>query len=109
MNRWTSYGSPNKTDWLEIDFGKPTTFSRIEMHIYDDHGGVQPPASYIVQYLEGERWIDSKNIKRSPAKPRGSAINTIKFDEVTADKVRVVFTHTGRSRSGLTEIEVWKK
>src|SRR5262249_814594 len=46
MNRWTSYGSPNATDWLEVDFGAPKEFARIELAIYDDRGGVQPPATY---------------------------------------------------------------
>ena len=108
-NRWTSYGSPNATDWLEIDFGRPRTIGRIEMHIYDDHGGVQPPASYAVQYLDKQQWMDATNIKRSPQKPRGSAINTVTFDQILSSKVRVQFTHAGKSRSGLTEIEVWEK
>ena len=28
---------------------------------------------------------------------------------VTSKKVRVAFTHAGKSRSGLSEIQVWKK
>ncbi len=109
VNRWTSYGSPNETDWLEIDFGEPRAFGRVEMYIYDDRGGVQPPASYTVQYLAGDQWSDVANVNRSPEKPRGSARNTVTFDEVTSNKVRVVFAHAGKPRSGLTEIEVWKK
>ncbi len=38
MNRWTSYESKNKADWLAIDFGKPTEFRRVELAIYDDRG-----------------------------------------------------------------------
>ena len=109
VNRWTSYGSPNKTDWLEIDFGTPKTFGRVELHIYDDHGGVQPPASYAVQFFESDQWKDAANVVRSPEKPKGSAMNTVKFDAITSNKVRVVFTHAGQPRSGLTEIEVWEK
>ena len=79
------------------------------MHIYDDHGGVQPPASYTVQYLDKQQWKEAANIKRSPEKPRGGAMNTVTIDPISSSKVRVQFTHTGKSRSGLTEIEVWKK
>ncbi len=66
-------------------------------------------ASYTVQYLAGDQWSDVVNVKRSPEKPKGSARNTITFDKVTSNKVRVVFVHAGKPRSGLTEIEVWKK
>ncbi len=48
-NRWTSYESSDKTDWLEIDFGQPTRFSRIELALYDDRGGVQPPQSFEIE------------------------------------------------------------
>jgi hypothetical protein len=108
-NRWTSYGSPNKTDWFEVDFGQPKSFRRVELHIYDDRGGVQPPASYAVQYLEKDRWTDVPGASHSPKKPKGSAQNSVTFDGVTSNKVRVVFTHAGRPRSGLTEFEVWEK
>ena len=109
VNRWTSYGSPNETDWLEVDFGKFKTFSRVELHIYDDRGGVQSPISYKVQYQSGDRWVDVKGVKKSPETPKGSAKNTATFDGVTSRKIRVVFTHAGKARSGLTEFEVWEK
>ncbi len=50
MNRWTSYESKSESDWLEIDFGKPVEFRRVELAMYDDRGGVQPPTSYIIQF-----------------------------------------------------------
>jgi hypothetical protein len=45
----------------------------------------------------------------SPEKPAGGTANSISFRAVRTGKVRVVFTHRGKSRSGLTEIEVWEK
>lgn len=108
-NRWTAYESPHPTDWLEIDFGEPLAFGRVDLHIYDDRGGVQPPASYAVQYFDNNQWKAVTNVKRSPEKPEGGTINTVSFDAVTSPKVRVVFTHDGKSRSGLTEIEIWEK
>ncbi len=109
VNRWTSFGSPNETDWLEVDFGEPKTFSRVELHIFADGRGVHAPTSYKVQYLSGDRWVDVKGLKKSPEKPKGSAKNSATFDKVTSPKIRVVFTHTGKARSGLTEFEVWEK
>jgi hypothetical protein len=42
-----------------------------------------------------------------PAQPTGSQINEIRFDRVTASKVRVVFTHAGHARSGVSELMIW--
>jgi hypothetical protein len=106
-NRWTSYESPNATDWLEVDFGEKKTFRRVELAIYDDRGGVQAPQSYAVEYWDGSAWKPVANEKRSPEKPAGGQFNEAAFDPVTASKVRVVFTHRAKARSGVSEIFVW--
>jgi hypothetical protein len=106
-NRWTSYESPNASDWLSIDFGVSKTISRIELHIYDDRGGVQPPMKFQVQYLQGETWVDVAEQQTTPPEPRGGTMNSVRFRPVTAPAVRIVFTHRGKSRTGLTELEVW--
>jgi hypothetical protein len=109
INRWTSYGSTNATDWLEVDFGEAREMSRIELLIYDDRGGVQPPASYDIQSWNGAAWRDVPDQTRTPAKPVGSAVNTVTFPKLTTTKFRVVFTHKGQARSGVTEIMAWKE
>jgi F5/8 type C domain/Trehalase len=108
-NRWTSYESPNPTDWLEIDFGEPKKFRRVELAIFDDQGGVQAPLGHAVEYWDGEAWKPVANAKRSPEKPVGGQFNEVSFDAVTASKVRVVFTHRGKARSGVSEIFVWEE
>jgi hypothetical protein len=107
VNRWTSYGSPNKTDWLEVDFGEEKIFKKVVLHIYDDHGGVQTPSSYTIQTLKGTNWTDVQGIHKSPAELKGSSENIATFAPQKSTKIRVVFTHKGEARSGLTEIEVW--
>ncbi len=108
-NRWTSYESPNATDWLEVDFGEEKTFRRVELAVYDDRGGVQPPTKYEVEGWDGKAWMAVANAKYSPEKPAGSRFNEVRFDEVKAGKVRVVFTHAGKARSGVSELFVWKE
>ncbi len=111
-NRWTAYESPDASDWLEIDFGtekggeKPV--SRVDLHLYDDRGGVQAPEKYAVQYWDGKAWADVADARQSPQRPVGGAVNTVAFKPVRTSKVRVVFTHRGKARSGLTEIEIWE-
>ena len=106
-NRWTSYESPNETDWLEVDFGEAKTFRRVELAIYDDRGGVQPPTKYEVEFWDGNGWKPVTDAKKTPEKPRGGDHNQVRFSPETASKVRVVFTHAGKARSGVSEIYVW--
>jgi hypothetical protein len=106
INRWTSYGSPNKTDWFEVDFGTSKEVRRAELAIYDDRGGVQPPASYTIETFDGVAWREVSDLLKSPLVPAGSAVNTATFRTVTCQKLRIVFTHNGQSRSGLTELEL---
>jgi len=61
-----------------------------------------------VQYAVGKDWKDAARQVKSPEKPAGGTINTVTFEPVTAAKVRVVFIHNGQSRSGISEILVWK-
>lgn len=107
MNRWTSYGSTNASDWLEIDFGAVLRVGRAELYLYDDRGGVQAPAAYDIQYWADGEWRDAARQIRNPSTPVGGAVNTVKFAEVSTSKLRVVFTHKGKARSGVTEIEIW--
>jgi hypothetical protein len=106
VNRWTSYGSPNKTDWLEVDFGTPKEVRHAILHIYDDRGGVQAPESYIIQFFDGSQWLDVQNLIELPAKLEARKPNHARFAPVKTSKIRVVFTHSGGARSGLTELEL---
>ena len=107
VNRWTSYGSPNKTDWLEIDFGQQKLIKKVVLHIYDDHGGVQTPLSYSVHYFKGNKWKEVGKIQKSPIELMGSSENIGTFAPIRTSKIRVMFVHKGKARSGLTELEVW--
>src|SRR5262249_32194874 len=108
-NRWTSYESPNASDWLEIDFGEKKEVGRVELYVYDDGGGVQAPEKYVVQFWDGSAWKDVPEPKKSTEKPFGGERNTVRFPRIETSKVRVVFTHRGKARSGLTEIEMWRE
>ena len=108
-NRWTSYESPNETDWLEVDFGAEKAFARIELAIYDDRGGVQPPSKFEIEFWDGKAWKPVTNAKKSTEKPVGGQFNEVRFDRVKSSKVRVVFTHAGKARSGVSEMLVWNE
>lgn len=107
-NRWTAYQSPSPTDWLAIDFGDVKEVGSVDLHFYDDRGGVQAPERYTIQYAKDADWIDVPDQTRTPAAPVGGQVNTVTFGVVRTNKIRVFLTHKGKSRSGLTEIEIWK-
>ncbi|HEY7117144.1 MAG TPA: discoidin domain-containing protein, partial [Tepidisphaeraceae bacterium] len=106
-NRWTTYESPNKSDWLAIDFGAEKSVARVSLHIYDDRGGVQAPAAYTVEHWDGQAWRDCDRQVKTPRRPAGGRVNEVSFTPVKTNKIRVVLTHKGNSRSGVTEIEAW--
>lgn len=106
-NRWTSYESPNDRDWLEIDFGKEAEFHQIDLAIYDDRGGVQPPESYTIEVWRNDAWLPIENVAKTPPKPLGSQWNIATFEPVKSHKVRIQFTNRGKARSGVTEVMVW--
>lgn len=109
-NRWTAYESTSETDWLEIEFGEQRKVARVDLHLYDDRGGVQPPSSFQVQYLDDRgSWRPVVDPIQDPLVPTGSTINTVTFTPIRTANLRVVFTHSGTSRSGVTEIDCWEE
>jgi hypothetical protein len=111
MNRWTSFESPNTSDWLEVDFGQKKKVGRVLLHIFSDGGGVRPPKSYVIEGWTGTEWKAVPNQVYDPVKPTGSMINTTTFPAISTDKIRVMFNHhgEGNSRSGISEIEIWEQ
>lgn len=78
--RWTSYLSPNPTDWWSVDFGELRPVSDVRIYFYNDNGGVKPPVSYQLQYLTATgEWLDIPNQLRDPVAPVGNDLNRITF------------------------------
>lgn len=109
VNRWTSYESPDNTDWLQFQFEKPTRFSRVELAIYDDRGGVQAPKSYAIEVWVDNGWQRVRDEVHQPVEPRGSQWNEARFEPVTSDRLRIVFEHKLPAKSGVTEVMVWSE
>jgi hypothetical protein len=106
-NRWTAYESPNASDWIEVDLGDEKQVGRVELAIYDDRGGVRAPVAYRVEYLKGGTFEPVDSPKYAPERPTGGQWNEAKFTPVRTGKVRVVFQHRERAKSGVTELLIW--
>jgi hypothetical protein len=62
-----------------------------------------------VQHWDGQKWLDATEQQYLPKQPAGGQWNEAKFKPVKAQKLRAVFTHKGKARSGVSEILVWPK
>lgn len=108
--RWTTYQTPNATDWLQVDFGVDTSVSDIRTVFYDDGGGVKLPTSYDVEYRspDGE-WAALPGQTKTPSQPVGGAINRITLDApVVTDAIRLVGTNVPGSGFGVTSFGSWQ-
>ena len=107
VNRWTSYESQTARDWLELDFGEEREFRRVDLAIYDDGGGVQPPKNYSFEIWDGTAWKEISVLSKVPEQPVGSELNTARFRPARSRRLRIWFEHSGNARSGVSEVLVW--
>ena len=105
-NRWTAYGSPHRSDWVEIAFGARRTVRAVDLYLWGDSGGVKAPRRYTVQYWDGRGWSDARVRMQTPARPETWALNTVLIAPVETEKIRVVFEHDLPAVAGVTELMV---
>ncbi|WP_219995896.1 MGH1-like glycoside hydrolase domain-containing protein [Schumannella soli] len=107
--RWTTYGSPNASDWLQVDLGTATTVRDVRTTFYDDGGGVKVPASYRVEYRKSDGSWAAVPGAPTPATPVGGALNRIQLTTpVTTDALRLVGTPQSGAAFGVTSFGAWR-
>ena len=79
----------------------------VKAYFYDDGAEVLPPASYDIQFWDGDTWVDIPRQHRSPSEPRGRRANVVSFPEIMTSQIRLVVAHQVGASSGVTEIEAW--
>ncbi len=105
-NRWTAFGSPNATDWVELALPRAAKIGSVELYLWGDDRGVKAPKRVTIQYWDGTDWRDAMVHAQVPAEPAVSMVNTVTIMPVTTNKVRVRFTHNLPAVSGMTEIRI---
>ncbi|GIF38859.1 MGH1-like glycoside hydrolase domain-containing protein [Actinoplanes xinjiangensis] len=104
--RWTSYSSPNASDHLGVDFGRPVTVDDVRLYFYDDGGGVRVPTSYDLQYWTGAEW---RTVAGGTA-PVANGLTRHTFAAVTTSRLRVLAPNRGGGVGwGLSELQVWTR
>lgn len=106
--RWTSYGSPNSADWLEVDLGAPAPISDLRVVFYDDGGGVRVPTTFDLQYWDGH-WRDVPGQRRTPAQPVARQLNRVLVEPaVTTSRVRILPRRADGGAVGITSFSSWR-
>ena len=108
-SRWTTYSTPNASDYFGANFQRNVTLREVRATFYDDGGGVRTPNSYDVQYWNGSAWVSVPNQTRSLAFPTGNAMNRITFPPITTSQIRILAPNPNGSGWGLSEFQAWGK
>ena len=106
-NRWSTFGTSNAEDWIEVDFGIDRELSEVRLYWLDEDEGVRTPADYRVAMWDGGTWLDIPRQTRSPSVPTGRRANHVMFPVVRTSRIRVTVQHQPGAASGLTELEAW--
>jgi len=92
------------TQYMELDWTQPITTNSSSVYFADDGGGLQLPASWVVQYWNGSAWVDVTPTSSYPE--ADNVFNTVTFDPVTTTKLRVsMVTSSNPPASGVGAIQ----
>ncbi|KRF21505.1 discoidin domain-containing protein [Paenibacillus sp. Soil787] len=96
--RWNSASGTRAGEWLQIDFGQPTTFNQVVTR----EQSYQRITGYKIQYFNGSSWIDLA----SGTTVGSNRLNS--FTAVTANKVRFYVTSAANVPT-IDEFEVYNQ
>ena len=93
------------TQYMELDWNSPITTNGTSVYFADDGGGLQLPASWVVQWWDGSQWQNVTNV--TPNYPEADNVfNAVTFDPVTTTKLRVsMVTSSAPEASGVGAIQ----
>lgn len=112
-NRWTSEGSSNASDSVDIDLGLERTVQTIKLYVLDDSeltdSRVHAPEKIELSYWDGSEWqlINATEASDSVRVIEGHRPYVVNVESLKARKLRATLTHARGYQSGLTEVEVW--
>jgi hypothetical protein len=104
-NRWTTEGSMSSMDWYALDFGTTHEISSIKLYLYADEKSFVAPDTVAIEYQNGSEWVPVK-VEQQPKKFIGNTVNTIAFDKITTNKIRINLKHT-EMHIAVSEIECY--
>jgi hypothetical protein len=105
-NRWTTKGSTSINDWYAIDFGEARKLSSIKIYLVEDDKAFTVPDAITVEYQNNGEWITAKLTSQNAGKLIGNTVNTIAFDTINTNRIRINFRHA-KEQVAVTEIECY--
>lgn len=96
--RWNSAEGKTVGEWLQIDFGKETTFDRTIIHQFTDR-----ITGYKIQYWDGKDWRDAYT-----GGVMGLARKIDDFAPVKSSKIRLLITATRNQTPTIYEFQVFR-
>lgn len=105
-NRWTTLSSSSQNDWYALDFGQPKKVSCIKIYPYADGKIFDIPDSFKIEYKSKGQWTPIVVKKQQPLKPIGNTVNTITFNDITSNEIRINFKHSKKAIA-ISEVEVY--
>jgi hypothetical protein len=106
-NRWTALGSPSRSDWVQLDFGRRRVVGQVDLYFLGDGAGLGAPRGFTVQRWDGTQWVDAQILSRRPEVPAAWDVNSVRIQPVETERIRVVFEHNLPAVTGVTELMVW--
>ncbi|WP_461475612.1 family 43 glycosylhydrolase [Microbacterium sp. HJ5] len=107
---WSAAGGDAATRWAGYTWDEPVSIDGVTAHFWSDAAaGVAVPASWKVQALVDDEWVDVTGADAYPTV--GDAPNAVSFDAVTTTGIRAVMTAAAADAAhagvGLGELEVF--
>jgi hypothetical protein len=100
-NHWTTEGSTTTTDWLAVEFEKPTTVSNSKIYLIANNR-FDLPSNLLLEYKEGEKWIPV-TFKSKPLLKKNT-VTELQFEQVNTSQVRIILEHTKAVAVGEVEM-----
>jgi Bacterial Ig-like domain (group 4)/F5/8 type C domain len=101
--RWGTWPREG-TQWVQLDWERPVKVDSADVYFFDDNGGVRVPASWRLQYWDGQAFVDVEGA--SAYETAEDRYNEVTFDPVTTSRMRLVL-ESGEASVGLLEWKVW--
>ena len=109
---WGAYGNypQTGTQWVQYNWSTPINADKIDVYWFDDNGGyidsaVGVPASCVLKYWDGMSFVPVTGA--SSYGVAANQYNTTTFDQVTTTSLRIEFTSSGDSSTGILEWKVY--
>ncbi|MBL9141692.1 MAG: glycoside hydrolase family 127 protein [Phycisphaerae bacterium] len=99
-------GTGAETEWVQCVFDAPRAVGMVGVYWFDDtgHGECRVPASCSAEYLSGSEWRPLPTDRDGAVPVAKDAMNSVRFDSVVADGLRLRIRMQPGMSAGILEI-----